>query len=327
VRTAGSAVPAAIAGQRLTRLAIRSAGGAYVAMAVLTLLWGSNWLTMKVALGHAHPAAYNIHRILVAIAVLFAVLLVLRRPLWPESWRAVAVTGFFQTTISFGATTMALAEGGVGRTAVLVFTMPFWTILIAWPLLHERLRGTQWLAVGLALAGLTLIVEPWDWRGALAPKLWAVLSGFGWAAGTIAIKYFQRERSFDTLNLMAWQMAVGLLPLLLVPLVQPLPATDWSAIYALLLLATGAVSTALGFVLWVTVLRWVPAGTASLCMLAIPVIALLSSMLVFAERLTAAEWTGIACVGAGLVIISLRAWRSSRQGKRDVAEPPLFEGG
>ena len=311
----------------MTRFAIRSANGAYVAMAMLTLLWGNNWLAMKLALDHAHPVLYNIHRILVAIAVLFAVLWWQRRPLRPESWRAVMVTGFFQTTINFGATTMALAGGGVGRTAVLVFTMPFWTILIAWPVLNERLRGAQWLAVGLALAGLTLIVEPWDWRGALAPKLWAVLSGFGWAAGTVAIKYFQRGKGFDMLNLMAWQMVVGLLPILLVSLLLPLPATDWSAAYALWLLVTGAVSTALGFVLWVGVLRWLPAGTASLCMLAIPVIALLSSMLVFAERLTVAEWSGIACVGAGLLIISLRAWRSSRQGKRDVAEPPLFEGG
>jgi drug/metabolite transporter (DMT)-like permease len=323
-RSSGLDAPA---GARMTRFAIRSARGAYLAVVVLTLLWGNNWLVMKLALDHAHPVLYNIHRILVAIAVLFAVLCWQRRPLLPESWRAVVVTGFFQTTINFGATTMALADGGVGRTAVLVFTMPFWTILIAWPVLHERLRGAQWLAVGLALAGLTLIVEPWDWRGALAPKLWAVLSGFGWAAGTITIKYFQREKSFDMLNLMAWQMVVGLLPILLVPLVLRLPATDWGASYALWLLASGAMATAFGFVLWVAVLRWLPAGTAALCMLAIPVVALLSSMLLFAERLTAAEWSGIACVGAGLVIISVRAWRSSRHGKRDVAESSLFDGG
>ena len=53
---------------------------------------------------------YNIQRTLVAIAVLFAVLLWQRRPLLPESWRAVVVTGFFQTTINFGSTT-----DGAGR--------------------------------------------------------------------------------------------------------------------------------------------------------------------------------------------------------------------
>ena len=67
----------------------------------------------------------------------------------PTSWLAVIVTGFFQTTINFGSTTMALAGGGAGRTSVLVFTMPFWTLLLAWPVLHERVKGYQWLAVGL----------------------------------------------------------------------------------------------------------------------------------------------------------------------------------
>ena len=55
-------------------------------------------------------------------------------------------------------------------------------------------------------------------------------------------------------------------------------------------------------------LRFLPAGTASLNMLAIPVIALLSSMAVFGERLSASEWVGIGCIGVGLAVISLRAW-------------------
>src|SRR5438552_465611 len=180
-------------------------------------------MAMKFGLQYAHPVIYNIERTFVAIALVFAVLLWERRPLKPESWTAVVVTGFFQTTINSGATTMALAGGGAGRTAVLVFTMPFWTMLIAWPVLHERVRGSQWLAVGFALAGLVLVVEPWSWQGELAPKLWAALSGFGWAAGTVATKYFQRHHRIDMLNLIAWQMVTGIIPICLIPLVWPLP--------------------------------------------------------------------------------------------------------
>jgi drug/metabolite transporter (DMT)-like permease len=309
------------------RFAIESRRGAYVALVALTLIWGNNWLVMKLALAHADPVTYNIHRTVVAIAVLFAVLLWQKRRLLPESWVAVLITGFFQTTINFGATTMALAGGGVGRTSVLVFTMPFWTILIAWPVLHERLRGTQWLAVGFAFVGLTLVVEPWNWQGALAPKLWAVLSGFGWAAGTVAIKYFQRERRFDMLNFMAWQMVLGLPPLLAVPLVYPVRATEWGIEYVLLLLFTGAVAMATGFLLWVAVLRHLSAGAAALNMLAIPVIALLTSMAVFGERLTAREWFGIACLGAGLVMIAARAHAAGRRGDAAGIIPVSGEGG
>jgi drug/metabolite transporter (DMT)-like permease len=222
---------------------------------------------------------------------------------------------------------MALAEGGAGRTSVLVFTMPFWTILLAWPVLHERLRAMQWVAVSLALAGITFVVEPWNWQGSLVPKLWALLSGFGWAAGTIAMKYFLRDKAVDMVNFMTWQMVIGVIPLAAIPLAYPLPGTDWTLVYVLALVFTGTVSTAIGFMIWFDVLRWLPAGTASLNLLAVPMVGMIASMLLFGERLAAIEWAGIACLGIGLALVSLHAWHVSRQGKRDVADPPLMEGG
>jgi drug/metabolite transporter (DMT)-like permease len=255
------------------------------------------------------------------------VLVARRGPLLPESWWAVMVTGFFQTTINFGSTTMALAGGGAGRTAVLVFTMPFWTLLLARLVLHERVRGAQWLAIACAVAGLTLLVEPWRWHGELGPKLWAVLSGFGWAAGTVLTKYFQRSKTFDTLNFITWQMLVGVLPLTLVPLLLDLPATRWSPLQALLLAYVAVVSTALGFILYIAILRWLPAGTASLNMFAIPVIALVTSMLVFGEALAVNEWLGIALIALGLAIISLLALRGARRGGRGVPAPTPLDGG
>ena len=306
------------------RLLVRTRRGAYVALAALTLIWGLNWIALKFALARADPVILNVHRTWIAVIVLFAILVSQRRPFWPTSWIAIVVTGFFQTTLNFSATTLALASGGVGRTSVLVFTMPFWTLLIAWPVLHERVKGSQWLAVAFAFAGLTLVVEPWNWRGELVPKLWAVASGFGWAAGTVATKYFQRGRALDPLNFLAWQMLAGVIPITFLPLLLATPAPQWGVSYALLLLYVGAISTGLAFLLWVSVLRVLPAGTASLNMFAIPVIALVSSMVVFGERLTSAEWLGIACIGAGLVIVTINALRA-RLDVPPVTSPP--EGG
>ncbi len=309
------------------RFLVQSRRGAYIALGLLTLIWGNNWIVMKFALEHADPVILNVQRTWLATLVLFAVLVAQGRPLMPGSWLAVIVTGFFQTTINFSATSMALAGGGAGRTSVLVFTMPFWTLLIAWPVLHERVKGSQWFAVAFAFAGLVLVVEPWSWSGDLAPKLWAVLSGFGWAAGSVAAKYFQRGRKLEPLNFIAWQMLAGVLPLTLLPWLFTFPETQWSVSYAALLFYVGAISTALGFLLWMAVLRFLPAGTASLNMFAIPVIALTSSMIVFGERLTGSEWLGIACIAAGLVIISVNAWRASRRGDRATPDPTPLEGG
>jgi drug/metabolite transporter (DMT)-like permease len=308
-------------------ITLHSRRGAYIALVALTLMWGFNWMAMKFGLRYASPAVYNLDRILIAVVFLFAVMRWEGRPFWPRSWVAVIVTGLFQTTINFSATTFALAGGGAGRTSVLVFTMPFWTMLIAWPVLHERIRGTQWLAVIFALAGLLIVVEPWRWEGELAPKLWAALSGFGWAAGTVSTKYFQRRYQLDMLNLIGWQMAAGTVPLLFLAWLLPQPDAQWSVVYVAAVFYAGVISTGVGFILWTAVLGVLPAGTASLNMFAIPVIAIVSSMLVFGERIASMEWLGIGCIGIGLAILSLRAWRESRRGHDVAVQAPAIETG
>ena len=305
---------------------MRSQRGAYIALVVLTVLWGTNWVAMKQALTRAHPIIFNIERTWVAIAALFAVLVIRRRRLLPESWAAVAVTGFFQTTVNMGSTTMAVADGGAGRAAVLVFTMPFWTILLAWPVLGERVRGMQWLAIAFALAGLTLVVEPWHWRRRV--EVQGVGRALGFRLGVrddrdevlparARLRHAQFHRVADAArNPAAVSPAVG----------AAVAGDEWSATFVGLLLWTGALASGFGFVLWIGVLRFLSAGTASLNMLAIPVIALLSSMAIFDERLSASEWVGIGFIGAGLVVISLRAWLGMRRGERVPPGIPLDAG-
>jgi drug/metabolite transporter (DMT)-like permease len=280
---------------------------AYALLTLLTLIWGSNWIFIKLALVDADPVAFNAQRTALAVASLFAWLAATRTLRWPRAWWPIVVTGFFQTTLNFGATTMAIAGGGAGRASVLVFTMPFWTLLIAAPVLGERVRGTQWVAIVLALAGLTLVVAPWNWQGDLWARGYAVLSGFAWAAGSVALKYYERRVGVDATNFIAWQMAVGALPLVALPFLLDVPAPRWSVTQALLLVQVGTVATALGFLMWLAILRRMPAGTASMNMLAIPAIALVLSMIVFGERLAPHEWTGIGLIAAGLVAITLRA--------------------
>jgi drug/metabolite transporter (DMT)-like permease len=310
-------------------LGIETRRGAYFALVVLTMIWGSNWIVMKLALMHAHPIVYNIQRTWLAAASVFAVIAWQRKLAWPTVWWPIVVTGFFQVTVNFGSTTMALSTGGAGRTSVLTFTMPFWTLLIAWPVLHERVRGALWFAVAFAFAGLVLIVEPWRWEGDLGAKVWAVVSGFGWAAGTVATKYYQRRYKLDMLNFLAWQMLVGMLPLLPLPWLLELAPARWDSAYVGLLAWTAVISTALGFMLWIEVLRHLPAGTASLNMFAIPLIALLSSMMVFGERLTGSEWAGIACIAAGLAILTGRTLVDARRGEMEPrpATPTPLDGG
>ena len=122
-------------------------------------------------------------------------------------------------------------------------------------------------------------------------------------------------------------MAIGVLPLTFLPWLFGVPATEWSVTHAVLMFIVGVVATAGGFLAWMEVLRWMPAGTASLNMLAIPVIALLSSMIVFDERLAGNEWAGIGLIGAGLALITALALAGGRRASLLPADPTPLEGG
>lgn len=294
----------------------RNLRATYVALFVLTLIWSTNWLVMKAALGSADPLTFNLHRTALAVLALFAVLAWQRRRFWPENWKAVLVTGFFQTTVNMGGGVLALESGGAGRTSVLVFTMPFWTLLLAWPVLGERVRGSQWIAVVAALCGMVLVVEPWSWHGSLVPKLWAVLSGLGWAVAAVLMRHYQRRHAYDPLNFVTWQMLLGALPIGLAALFTGTSGVQWSAGYVLALVFTGAISSGIGFILWLRVLQKLPAGTATLNTFAIPVLALIMSMIVFGERLSGSETVGIGAIALGLAVITMRALHAARLAAR-----------
>ena len=57
---------------------LRTRRGAYAALTFLTLVWGANWIAMKLALANADPVALNVERTWLAVAVLFAVLIARR---------------------------------------------------------------------------------------------------------------------------------------------------------------------------------------------------------------------------------------------------------
>src|SRR3569623_1515227 len=133
---------------------------ALAALFALALIWGYNWVVMKRALAYMGPFQFAAARMLLAALMLFAVVIVTKRPWRPRALPQTLLIGLLQTC-GFSALIMwALLAGGAGKGGVLCDTLPVWVMLLAWPLLGERLRDLQWLAAGAALAGLTCILEP-----------------------------------------------------------------------------------------------------------------------------------------------------------------------
>lgn len=285
---------------------------AAVVMAVLVVAWGYAWVLAKMALAYCAPLQVATLRTAVGAAFLFPALLWRGGRVLPEHpWAALGV-GVFQTALFVMLNNLALAQGEAGKTSVLAFTMPFWVLVFAWPMLGERIRGLGWPAVILAGAGLVMILEPWGLRATLLAKTLAVLSGMCWALGVVIAKRLQNRHHVDVYNFTFWQMALGLAPMILVSAATHSRPIEWTWPFIAILLLLGVLGTAVGWIAWFYVLEHLPAGTTSMASLGVPVIALLSSALQLGERPSGAEWTGMTLIAIALAVISWDAIRRHR---------------
>ena len=285
------------------------------ALIILTVIWGVTWPIMKHALAYAPPFAFAAERCTGgALALLLAVKLT-GRSFKIDNPRALLPIGLTQVGAFMAFQTWALVETGAGKTAVLIFTMPIWTLLIAWPVLGERIRGKQWLAAISTLVGLVLIIEPWQLHATIFSEFLGITAAVCWAIGTILVKRLRAQHPVDLLTLTAWQLLIGAVPLWALALLVPEGHTNWSANYIGILVFVSVVSTAFCWWLWILILDRVPAWEAGLSVLGVPVVALVSSRFMTGEAFSLTEMAGILLISSGLALLSLIGWAASREVK------------
>ena len=296
-----------------------------LALVVLSLTWGYTWVIAKQGLAYAPPFAFAAERCLGGALSLLIVLKLLGRPLkLVAPWQTLGI-GLTQVAGFMVFQTWALVEGGPGKTAVLIFTMPIWTLLLAWPILGERVRGKQWLAAASTLTGLLLIIEPWDMHASLFSKFLGLMAALCWAIGTILIKRLRANTPVDLLTLTTWQMLLGAVPLILLSFIVPEPPTQWTMSYIGILGFMSIFSTAMCWWLWIYILDRVPAWEASLSILGTPVVAILASRLTFGEQFKGTEIAGILLIGGGLALLSLLGWAASRRNPQQALAAKIVE--
>jgi drug/metabolite transporter (DMT)-like permease len=284
-----------------------------LALVVLSLTWGYTWVIAKQALSYAPPFAFAAERCIGAALALIVIVKLTGRSLRLEAPGPITAIALIQGAGFMAFQTWSLLEGGAGKTAVLIFTMPIWTLLMAWPILGERVRGRQWIAAASTLTGLLLIIEPWEMHASLFSKFLGVMAAVCWSIGTILVKRLRKQQPVDLLVLTMWQSVLGAVPLILLMMLVPERATDWNATYVGILVFMSVISTALCWWLWIFILDNAPAWEASLSVLGTPVIALISSRLVMDEQFKPAEMAGIVLIGCGLAMLSLIGWLAARR--------------
>ena len=273
-------------------------------MCVLSLIWSYNWIVVKEALQFSGPFDYSALRCIFGSIVMFSVLKIMKKPLTPPALGRAFFLGLFQTAGFLCFSSWALVEGAVGKSAVLIYTFPFWTLLFARIALGERIRGLQWLGVVLAATGLILVLEPWQPGGSLFSRVLAVLSGMSWAISTVIAKDWRQRGDFDLITVTAWQLLLGGLVCCAITLAVPAKPIVWNSYFVLLVAASGIVATAFGWLLWLMILKHLSAGVAGLGMMAVPALGILFSRLHYGETFDPVEIAGMLLLGASLVLLS-----------------------
>lgn len=291
-----------------------SQGWAIFALVVLVLIWGYNWVVMKIAVRYAAPFDYAALRVLLGGLSLLLVLAWRRQPLRPRRVLGTAAVGLLQMSFFYGLSTWALISGGAGKTAVLNYAMPFWVLILAWFILRERPARLQWISVTVGLGGLVCILMPFSLAGGLFSKGLALLSSLCWAGGIIIAKKLQQREPLDLLSFTTWQMLFGGIPLLAAALLVPSSPIVWSGPFIAALIFSVIPGNAIAWLLWSYALSRLPAGVAGLGTLGAPVIGVLAAQLQLGEQPTWIEAVGMLLILAALVLNSVHALQAARTG-------------
>lgn len=296
----------------MSRAAVSPQAGRSPAAALvplLGLLWGLNWVAVRLCLAEIPPWTLRATGFSVGAAALFCFLALSGRNLTVprRHWPRLLVVGLLSVTAYNVLSAFAQLSATTTRAAVLSYTMPIWAVLLARLVLGERLDARRSAGLALGAAGLAALGWPILAAGQFsAGLLYALGSGVSWATGSVFLKRFPIDAG--PLTIASWQLALavpataaGMLLFEGLPELKPLASTTlWAFAYQAILAQAVATAT------WFTILERLPAGTAAIGSLLVPAIGVLGATLLLGERPTAGDLVGLAFIVAASAAVLLR---------------------
>lgn len=287
-------------------------GVALVALAAV--LWSSMGLLVR-AIGPADAWTIVFWRSAGMVPVLLAVV-VLRQGAVLRPFAQVGlpgVIGGLGLVAAFGGAITAFQITTVANAVFLFSASPFFAAVLGWLVLREPVRPATWAAIGLAVAGMFLMVREGLGTGATAGNVAALISALGFATFTVALR---RGRLGDMLpatvlgGVFSMIAGAGVVWASGGSLAAPLPVIGIAVFM-------GAGTLAAGLILYTLGSRVLPAAELTLLSMIEVLLAPLWVWLAFGEMATAGTFAGGAVV---LVAVMLNALSGAR---RAPAAPPL----
>ena len=291
---------------------------AYAAFIITSIVWGTTYLAIRIALETIPPMLMASARWIVAGTVLIAVLAARGEKLpGPRQWPALTMLGILLLGFGNGAVVWAELTVPSGLTAVLVATVPFWMVGIdaaanrtapattADPVATKRVIG---LIVGFS--GIVLLVWPElkvsGGRGFLTGVIATQIACIGWALGSSYSKRRARTGAVEenVLASAAFEMLFGGMALLVVGVALG----EWSRVVfttrtTLALAHLIVFGSIAGFTAYVYALKHLPVATVSLYAYINPLIAVVLGVLVLHEPFSVRMAAAAAIVLAGMAMV------------------------
>lgn len=223
----------------------------------------------------------------------------------PKPFLPLLVIGLTQGVGMNVLSVLAVADSGATKATIFAYTMPFWTVLFARLFLKEEIHLRQWIAIALGALGLGVIASAHSSRISEIGALLATCGGISWALGTVTWKWTIQRQKVDPFLMITWQNIFGLLPTVLMALVAHERPIHWTPLFDFAFAFNVVITAIVAWVLWFWIVERLPAVTAGMSALAIPVVAIASAYLILGERPTESQWVGIVAILAALAIVNL----------------------
>lgn len=272
--------------------------------------WALNWPAMRLLLREWPPlfsrgiAGVAAGLILAVVAMRSGERLTVPRAAYPR----LALASFTNVFAWMGFGTLCMKWLNVGEGALIVYSMPIWAMLLAWPILGTRptTRGT--VALVLALAGIAVLLGAQGFTlsgGELTGIGFALSASVLFALGTVLNR---QPLPMPPIAATAWQVGLGCAPMIVLglmfehPRFDGLSATGWSIMAYMTLFPMGVC-----YLTWFATLRHLPPAMAATGMLLVPLIGVISAAVLLGEPLGWREGVAMALTLGGVTLAIARS--------------------
>jgi drug/metabolite transporter (DMT)-like permease len=283
---------------------------AFICLLVTASGWALNWPLMKILL-RDWPPLFARGLAGVIAAFILAVIAFGRRQSLKVPRQAIPRLLFASFTNVFawmGFSTIAMKFVTVGEGALIIYTMPIWTMLLAWPILHIRPTARDVIGLSLGIAGVTLLLGA-DGSILSGGKIVGVALSLSCAV-LFALGNVVNRTPLPILPVaaVAWQVGLACLTMLVLGVVLEHPnyegiSTSGFACFVYMTL----VSMGLCYLTWFETLGRLPSVSASIGLLLVPVIAIFAAAVILGEPLGLREVEAIALTIGGVTMVLQRA--------------------